>query len=215
MSRLTSRGRSRISAKNFVFPKGTKAAKGEPKFPIHDRTHARSALSRAAQKRTKLTKAERCKVVAAVCKKFPKMGLCETGKVSAKSALKGCPKLSTKGRKPAASKKAAAPRAPARRSRTRPVRSREIMTVERWMKSNGFPTTRTLGPIPKRDLYLYTPPGGRPGSGLAMFATSLADAKRQTEESYSRRGEPYDLKYVRRATKQEDRDYAADMAKWD
>lgn len=90
MSKLTKRGRSRISAKNFVFPNGTKAAKGEPKFPINNRAHARSALSRAAQKRTKLTKTERCKVVQKVCDKFPTVGLCKTNTVSKKSLFAKC-----------------------------------------------------------------------------------------------------------------------------
>lgn len=76
MSKLTYKGRVRMRLWKFVFPKGTKAAPGEKKFPIHDVKHARQALSRAAQKRTKLTAAERCKVVSVVCKRFPNVGMC-------------------------------------------------------------------------------------------------------------------------------------------
>lgn len=76
MSKLTYRGRKRMSAGKFVFPKGTKAQPGSKKFPIHDAKHARQALSRAAQKRTKLTAAERCRVVKVVCSRYPNVGMC-------------------------------------------------------------------------------------------------------------------------------------------
>lgn len=93
MSRLTTKGRKRIKAHNFVFPDGTKADPGEPKFPIHDRAHARNALARAGYKKIKLNPKERCAVVQRVCRKFPRMGLCETGGVSKKSRLAHCPGL--------------------------------------------------------------------------------------------------------------------------
>lgn len=70
MSKLTYRGRKRMAASKFVFPKGTKADPGKKKFPIPDLAHGRQALARAAQARTKLTQKERCKVVHAVCAKF-------------------------------------------------------------------------------------------------------------------------------------------------
>ena len=76
MSKLTYAGRKRMKGSSFVFPKGTKAAPGEKKFPIHDAKHARQALSRAAQKRTKLTAEERCRVVKVVCERYPNVGMC-------------------------------------------------------------------------------------------------------------------------------------------
>lgn len=68
--KLTYAARKKMAPGNFVFPKGTKAHPGEKKFPIPDLAHGRQALARAAQKRTKLTQDERCKVVRAVCRKF-------------------------------------------------------------------------------------------------------------------------------------------------
>ena len=213
MSRLSTSGRKRVATKNFVFPRGTKADPGDPKFPINDRPHARNALSRAGQKRTKLTKAERCKVVAAVCKKFPKLGLCETGKVSAKSALKraGCVTLVRAAKKKkAAPKKTAAPKrstrpgrwkADPRGGRSRTYRDAQGFTVHQWeMVPRG----------PKRYLYLYKP-SAKPGEGLSIMATSLDDAKRQVEKSYQ--GTAYDLSKVRKATPAEIRSYA--NAYWD
>lgn len=76
MSKLTYRGRKRLAPSKFVFPKGTKAAPGKKKFPIHDVKHARQALSRAAQKRSQLTAAERCRVVKVVCERYPNVGMC-------------------------------------------------------------------------------------------------------------------------------------------
>lgn len=76
MAKVTYARRKSMRASSFVFPKGTKAAPGEKKFPIHDVRHARQALSRAAQPKTKLTGAERCKVVKVVCKRYPDVGIC-------------------------------------------------------------------------------------------------------------------------------------------
>lgn len=70
MSRLTYRNRKSLKSSDFVFPK-------ERRFPIHDRSHARAALSRAAQKATKLTQKERCKVVAAVCSRYDDFPVCQ------------------------------------------------------------------------------------------------------------------------------------------
>jgi hypothetical protein len=76
MSKLSYKARKKLSAGKFVFPHGTKAAPGKKKFPIHDKKHARQALSRAAQKRTKLTAKERCEVVKVVCRRYPDVGMC-------------------------------------------------------------------------------------------------------------------------------------------
>ncbi len=45
MARLSARGRKRISGKNFVYPK-------QRKYPIHDKSHAKSALRMAGRKDT-------------------------------------------------------------------------------------------------------------------------------------------------------------------
>jgi hypothetical protein len=76
MAKISYAARKKMPAGKFVFPNGTKAAPGKKKFPIHDVKHARQALSRAAQKRTKLTHAERCRVVRVVCSRYPKVGMC-------------------------------------------------------------------------------------------------------------------------------------------
>lgn len=76
MAKITYARRKSMKATSFVFPKGTKAAPGKKKFPIHDKAHARQALSRAGQKKTKLTHKERCRVVKVVCKRYPDIGMC-------------------------------------------------------------------------------------------------------------------------------------------
>lgn len=63
MARLTARGRKRIKAKNF-------AGKGRS-YPIHDRSHARAALSMVARHGSP---AEKKRVRAAVHRKYPSMG---------------------------------------------------------------------------------------------------------------------------------------------
>jgi hypothetical protein len=81
MAKLTYAARKKLMARKslWVFPAGTKADKSKPKFPIHDVKHARAALSRAAQSKVRLTGKERCKVVQAVCRKYPEVGMCATG----------------------------------------------------------------------------------------------------------------------------------------
>lgn len=69
MSKLSYRKRQGLKSSDFVFP-------SKRKFPIHDRRHASAALSRAAQKKTKLTSRERCKVVAAVCSRYDDFPVC-------------------------------------------------------------------------------------------------------------------------------------------
>ena len=69
MSKLTYRKRKSLKPSDFVFP-------SERRFPIHDKAHARAALSRAGQKRSKLTARERCKVVAAVCSRYDDLPVC-------------------------------------------------------------------------------------------------------------------------------------------
>lgn len=89
--KLTSSQRKAMPSGQFVFPKGTKADPGKKKFPIHNVQHARSALSRASNKRVKLTQPERCKIVSAVCRKFPKVGMCAAPERKKQSKLlKSC-----------------------------------------------------------------------------------------------------------------------------
>jgi hypothetical protein len=63
MGRLTSKGRRRVAKKNF-------ALKDKKKYPIHDKSHARNALSRVAQHGTA---AEKKQVRAAVARKYPSL----------------------------------------------------------------------------------------------------------------------------------------------
>lgn len=60
MAVLTAKGRKRIAPSNFALPDG--------RYPIHDASHARNALSRVAQNGTP---AEKAKVKAAVRRKYP------------------------------------------------------------------------------------------------------------------------------------------------
>lgn len=97
MAKVTYARRKKMKGSSFVFPKGTKAAPGQKKFPIHDVKHARQALSRAAQRKSKLTDVERCQVVRAVCKKYPEVGVCGMSterKAYKKSKLTKCRPLS-------------------------------------------------------------------------------------------------------------------------
>lgn len=61
MGKLTTKGRKRMRASSFAIP-------SERKYPINDRAHAISALSRVAQHGTP---AEKAKVRAAVHRKYP------------------------------------------------------------------------------------------------------------------------------------------------
>ena len=60
----------------FVFPNGTQAQPGKKKFPIDTKKRGANALSRAAQKKTRLTSRERCKVVRVVCSHYPSIATC-------------------------------------------------------------------------------------------------------------------------------------------
>ena len=60
---LSARGRNQISEKNFALPGG--------RYPIHDASHARNALSRVAQHGTA---SEQAQVRAAVARKYPGIG---------------------------------------------------------------------------------------------------------------------------------------------
>jgi hypothetical protein len=61
---LTAKGREKIKAKNFAMPKSKS-------YPIHDRAHARNALARAAQSKTKGSYSA---VAAKVHAKYPDIG---------------------------------------------------------------------------------------------------------------------------------------------
>ncbi|MDQ6657831.1 MAG: hypothetical protein M3Z00_06370 [Actinomycetota bacterium] len=61
---LSTKKRNKLSKKLFALP-------GKRKYPIPDKSHARNALARVAQKGTK---AEQNKVKAAVKKRFPSIG---------------------------------------------------------------------------------------------------------------------------------------------
>jgi len=64
MAKLTTAARKRLSAKSFVYRR-------ERRYPIHDRSHAASALSRVSQHGTP---AEKRRVRSAVYAKYPDMG---------------------------------------------------------------------------------------------------------------------------------------------
>lgn len=61
MARLKARARRKLPASAFAYP-------GKRAYPIHDRAHARAALSRAASKKTAGSYAH---VAAAVNRRFP------------------------------------------------------------------------------------------------------------------------------------------------
>lgn len=61
---LTSESRNKLSGSSFVFPE-------DRRYPIHDESHARNALSRVAQHGTS---DEQAKVRAAVHRKYPNIG---------------------------------------------------------------------------------------------------------------------------------------------
>jgi hypothetical protein len=84
MSKLTTARRKKLASSAFVFPAGTKAAPGKRKFPIDTTARGRNALSRAAQRATKLTMEERCKVVRAVCRRHDICHRFEKGSLLAK-----------------------------------------------------------------------------------------------------------------------------------
>lgn len=64
MARLTSAKRKRLKKSSFAVP-------GKRKYPIHDKAHARNALSRVAQHGSA---AEKKQVRAAVRRKYPSIG---------------------------------------------------------------------------------------------------------------------------------------------
>lgn len=64
MARLKARRRKRLSKKSFALP-------GKRKYPIHDKAHARNALSRVSQHGSP---AEKKRVRAAVRRKYPSIG---------------------------------------------------------------------------------------------------------------------------------------------
>jgi hypothetical protein len=69
VARLTARGRKRIKAKNF-------AGAGRS-YPIHDRSHAKAALSMVARHGSP---AQKKRVRAAVHRKYPSLGGKKKGK---------------------------------------------------------------------------------------------------------------------------------------
>jgi len=64
MARLTAAARRRLPASAFVFPKARK-------YPIHDKSHARNALSRVSAHGTA---AQKARVRAAVRSRYPSIG---------------------------------------------------------------------------------------------------------------------------------------------
>ncbi len=65
MAKLSSRRRKKLPKSAFAYP-------SQRKYPIHDRSHARNALSRAAQKGTMGSYAH---VAAAVRRRYPDMAV--------------------------------------------------------------------------------------------------------------------------------------------
>lgn len=74
MARLSAKGRSKVSQKNFAIPSKAKTSDQKKKsgnYPIPDKSHARAALSLVAKHGTP---AEKARVRAAVKRKFPDVG---------------------------------------------------------------------------------------------------------------------------------------------
>ena len=67
MAKLTYQQRKRLKKSSFVYP-------GKRAYPIEDKKHGRAALARVAQFGTP---AQRARVRAAVCKKYPTIGSCK------------------------------------------------------------------------------------------------------------------------------------------
>jgi hypothetical protein len=67
MSKLSARGRRQIKQGNFAIPE-------KRKYPIHDISHARAALSMVAKHGSP---AEKSRVRKAVCKKYPSIESCK------------------------------------------------------------------------------------------------------------------------------------------
>jgi hypothetical protein len=65
MAKLSSKKRKKLPKTAFAYP-------GTRKYPIHDRSHARNALARAAQKKTSGSYAH---VAAAVRRRYPDMAV--------------------------------------------------------------------------------------------------------------------------------------------
>jgi hypothetical protein len=63
VAKLTAKQRKKLPKKSFALP-------GKRAYPIHDKAHARAALSRVKQKGTK---AQQKKVRAAVTKRYPSL----------------------------------------------------------------------------------------------------------------------------------------------
>lgn len=71
MAKLSEKGRRLIEGKNFASPKGTGDDKDKDAYPIHDKAHARAALSRVSRHGSE---EEKKRVRAAVKKKYPGIG---------------------------------------------------------------------------------------------------------------------------------------------
>jgi len=65
MAKLKAATRKKLPASKFCKPKARK-------YPVHDRSHAANALSRASQHGAKGVKG-------CVCRKYPSMGSCKKG----------------------------------------------------------------------------------------------------------------------------------------
>jgi hypothetical protein len=76
MGKLSSKERNKLPSSDFAEP-------GERKYPINDKSHARNALSRAANKSPEV----KAKVRAKVSKKFPGIG--QKDAVPSKSRKRG------------------------------------------------------------------------------------------------------------------------------
>lgn len=74
MAKLTTKGRRKIAAKNFVFPKGKGPDTSKAQYPIHDKAHAINALSRGKQN---LSSGQYAVLKRKVCNKFPDLPACK------------------------------------------------------------------------------------------------------------------------------------------
>jgi hypothetical protein len=73
---LSAKSRSSMSDSSFALP--------GRRYPIHDESHAANALARVAQHGTP---EEKAKVRAAVCRKYPNMGVCKEAKKMKEAGL--------------------------------------------------------------------------------------------------------------------------------
>lgn len=143
---LTARGRKQIKGKNFALPGG--------RYPIHDKAHARNALSRVAQHGTP---EEQAQVRAAVAAKYPGIGKPKKMKKTAGPIAEGVKGL---GRKLLRSRGSQATQIVGKRARVprgTPSRGTPVYSGPELLP-RGPQRTRSVAPLKKKRVPTEKPP---------------------------------------------------------